>query len=167
MFKNLSAVAEVAIHFIIQRESQELLLSSPSLPCFIVTHACSDGLAAHSFFAFVFCLSVFFISYPMHASQISFDVHAVLVPTETFSSHREMLQPTQLCSCAGFGAIGLSQELGVISVGPAQDGTSFGMFQMVLRCVSNQGVYHSVRPGCQCCWQLLTRAVLHIGARLR
>lgn len=106
MFKNLSAVAEVAIHFIIQRVKG--CSFHPSLPCFIVTHACSDGLAAHSFFAFVFCLSVFFISYPMHASQISFDVHAVLVPTETFSSHREMLQPTQLCSCAGFEAIGLS-----------------------------------------------------------
>lgn len=78
---------------------------------------CTGGLAAHSFFACVFCLSVLFISYPMHARQISFDVHPMLVPTETFSSHREMLlQFSQLLSCAGFGAIGLSWESGRISV---------------------------------------------------
>lgn len=114
--EQLSAVAAIAICFIIQRESWGLLLSSPPL-AFHSHPRCTGGLAAHSFFACVFCLSVLFISYPMHARQISFDVHPMLVPTETFSSHREMLlQFSQLLSCAGFGAIGLSWESGRISV---------------------------------------------------
>lgn len=48
---------------------------------------------ANSSFPNIFYLSVFFISYPVHASQISLNTHLVLVPTETLSSHGEMLLP--------------------------------------------------------------------------